>query len=77
VEESVVASLAEQGYEPEYGARPLRRVLRRRIENPLATELLEEHFRGARGVRVEPAGEGGAAGPLRFRPLDSPGNGIR
>ena len=77
VEESVVASLAEQGYEPEYGARPLRRVLRRRIENPLATELLEEHFRGARGVRVEPAGEGGAGGPLRFRPLDSPGNGIR
>jgi ATP-dependent Clp protease ATP-binding subunit ClpA len=73
----VISALAEQGYEPEYGARPLRRVLRRRIENPLATELLEEHFRGARGVRVEPAGEGGAAGPLRFRPLDSPGNGIR
>jgi ATP-dependent Clp protease ATP-binding subunit ClpB len=63
VEETVVASLAEQGYEPEYGARPLRRVLRRRIENPLATELLEEHFRGARGVRVEPGD------PLRFVPL--------
>ncbi|MFM7733040.1 MAG: ATP-dependent Clp protease ATP-binding subunit [Cyanobium sp.] len=63
VEETVVAALAEQGYEPEYGARPLRRVLRRRIENPLATELLEDHFRGARGVRVEP-GE-----PLRFVPL--------
>jgi ATP-dependent Clp protease ATP-binding subunit ClpA len=77
VEETVVASLAEQGYEPEYGARPLRRVLRRRIENPLATELLEDHFRGARGVRVEPAGEAGATGPLRFRPLDSPGNSIR
>jgi ATP-dependent Clp protease ATP-binding subunit ClpA len=53
VDESVVAALAEQGYEPEYGARPLRRVLRRRIENPLATELLEEHFSGAWGVRVE------------------------
>ena len=77
VEETVVASLAEQGYEPEYGARPLRRVLRRRIENPLATELLEDHFRGARGVRVEPAGEAGPTGPLRFRPLDSPGNSIR
>ena len=74
VDEAVVTSLAEQGYEPEYGARPLRRVLRRRIENPLATELLEEHFRGARGVRVEP----GAAGePLRFRPLESAGNSIR
>jgi ATP-dependent Clp protease ATP-binding subunit ClpB len=63
VEETVVAALAEQGYEPEYGARPLRRVLRRRIENPLATELLEDHFRGARGVRVEPGD------PLRFVPL--------
>jgi ATP-dependent Clp protease ATP-binding subunit ClpA len=31
VEEPVVALLAQQGYEPEYGARPLRRVLRRRI----------------------------------------------
>jgi ATP-dependent Clp protease ATP-binding subunit ClpB len=63
VEEPVVAALAEQGYEPEYGARPLRRVLRRRIENPLATELLAEHFSGARGVRVE------LAEPLRFVPL--------
>ncbi|MCS5693713.1 AAA family ATPase [Cyanobium sp. FGCU-6] len=67
VDEAVVALLARQGYEPEYGARPLRRVLRRRIENPLATELLAEHFRGARGVRVEPGGEEGA--PLRFRAL--------
>ncbi len=63
VEEPVVNALAEQGYEPEYGARPLRRVLRRQIENPLATELLAERFSGARGVRVEP-GE-----PLRFVPL--------
>jgi ATP-dependent Clp protease ATP-binding subunit ClpA len=78
VDEAVVSSLAEQGYEPEYGARPLRRVLRRRIENPLATELLEEHFRGAEGVRVEPGD------PLRFVPYPAPvpppaeaGEGIR
>ena len=71
VDEAVVSALAEQGYEPEYGARPLRRVLRRRIENPLATELLAEQFSGARGVRVEAleGGEQGAAGPLRFVPL--------
>jgi ATP-dependent Clp protease ATP-binding subunit ClpB len=65
VTEPVVQALAEQGYEPEYGARPLRRVLRRRIENPLATELLAERFSGMRGVRVE-AGEADA---LRFEPL--------
>jgi ATP-dependent Clp protease ATP-binding subunit ClpA len=59
----VVQALAEQGYEPEYGARPLRRVLRRQLENPLATELLAERFAGARGVRVEPGD------PLTFVPL--------
>ncbi|MDA1247379.1 MAG: AAA family ATPase, partial [Cyanobacteria bacterium] len=63
VPEPVVQALAEQGYEPEYGARPLRRVLRRQLENPLATELLAEHFTGARGVRVEPGN------PLTFVPL--------
>jgi ATP-dependent Clp protease ATP-binding subunit ClpA len=60
----VVAELARQGYEPEYGARPLRRVLRRLIENPLATALLEERFAQASRVRVEP-GETPQA-PLQF-----------
>ena len=46
--------LATQGYEPEYGARPLRRVIRRKLENPLASKLLEEHFRHAVAVRVQP-----------------------
>ncbi len=67
VEEEVIAALADQGYEPEYGARPLRRVLRRRIENPLATELLADHFSGARGVRVTPAAAGAAE--LTFLPF--------
>ncbi len=53
VEDAVVDALAAQGYEPEYGARPLRRVLRRRLENPLATELLEERFNGVSTVRVK------------------------
>jgi ATP-dependent Clp protease ATP-binding subunit ClpA len=66
VEEPVVQALAQQGYEPEYGARPLRRVLRRRLENPLATALLADSFRGARAVRVDlPAS---ADGELAFQP---------
>ena len=72
IDEAVVSRLAELGYEPEFGARPLRRVLRRRIENPLATELLEDHFRAARGVRVclgDPTGPDGAD-TLRFLPLE-------
>jgi ATP-dependent Clp protease ATP-binding subunit ClpA len=74
VDEEVVAALAVQGYEPEYGARPLRRLLRRRIENPLATELLEERFVGARGVRV--SGVPGADA-LAFTPLGEGGGNVR
>ncbi|MGC6482387.1 MAG: ATP-dependent Clp protease ATP-binding subunit [Synechococcus sp.] len=64
VEPPVVRALAQLGYVPEYGARPLRRVLRRHLENPLATELLEERFAGATAVRVM-AGDA-AADPFRF-----------
>jgi len=53
VEEAVVAWLAKESYDPEYGARPLRRLLRRKLENPLATALLEDQFSAARGVLVE------------------------
>ncbi len=67
VDEAVVTALADQAYEPEYGARPLRRVLRRRIENPLATELLADHFSGARGVRVAAAAAGSSE--LSFVPF--------
>jgi ATP-dependent Clp protease ATP-binding subunit ClpA len=68
VEADAVEALALQGYEPEYGARPLRRVLRRRVENPLATELLEERFSGARAVRVIPGAQ--ASEPFQFLPED-------
>mgnify|MGYP003325282298 FL=1 len=66
VDDDVVDRLARQGYEPEYGARPLRRVLRRQLENPLATELLEERFSGVRGVKVRAGASLDA--PLIFDP---------
>jgi len=78
VEESAVGLLAEQGYEPEYGARPLRRLLRRWIENPLATLLLEDRFRGCRGVRIAAAApEAARAAPLSFLPLAKEGADVR
>ena len=66
VGDGVADALARQGHEPEYGARPLRRVLRRQVENPLATQLLEERFAGATGVKVAVGGADGQ--PLRFEP---------
>ena len=45
--------LISKGYEPEFGARPLRRAVERYIEDPLAEELLRGSFEHATGVRVE------------------------
>jgi len=37
--------LAEKGYDPQFGARPLRRALQRFVENPLSVQLLKGEFR--------------------------------
>jgi ATP-dependent Clp protease ATP-binding subunit ClpB len=34
--------LADEGFDPAYGARPLKRIIQQRIANPLATSLLQE-----------------------------------
>jgi ATP-dependent Clp protease ATP-binding subunit ClpB len=36
--------LAEAGFDPVYGARPLKRAIQQQIENPLATEILSGKF---------------------------------
>lgn len=36
--------LTEAGYDPVYGARPLKRALQRELENPIATKILENAF---------------------------------
>ena len=45
--------LAEQGYDPVFGARPLKRTIQRMIENPLAVEVLAGHFGEGDHVIVE------------------------
>jgi ATP-dependent Clp protease ATP-binding subunit ClpB len=40
VTETARAAIAEEGFDPQYGARPLKRVIQSRITNPLASELL-------------------------------------
>jgi ATP-dependent Clp protease ATP-binding subunit ClpB len=45
--------LAEAGWDPAYGARPLKRALQRLVENPLALRLLEGEFGEGDTVRVE------------------------
>jgi ATP-dependent Clp protease ATP-binding subunit ClpB len=45
--------LAEAGWDPAYGARPLKRALQRLIENPLALRLLEGDFGDGDAIRVD------------------------
>ncbi|MCY4043306.1 MAG: ATP-dependent chaperone ClpB [Candidatus Dadabacteria bacterium] len=52
------AKLAEQGYDPEFGARPLKRVIRREIEDPLSKLLLEGKFGAGRTVKIGAGAKG-------------------
>ncbi len=45
--------LAEEGYDPVYGARPLKRVIQRRVQDPLALKLLQGEFAEGDTVRVD------------------------
>jgi ATP-dependent Clp protease ATP-binding subunit ClpB len=47
------AVLAEAGWDPTYGARPLKRAIQRMVENPLALRLLESEFAAGDTVRVD------------------------
>jgi ATP-dependent Clp protease ATP-binding subunit ClpC len=44
--------LAERGFEPEFGARPLRRVIQREVDNPMSRLLLDGRVRSGQQVRV-------------------------
>ena len=53
VAESALEKLAEAGFDPVFGARPLKRAIQSQIENPLAKELLEGHFSSGETILVE------------------------
>ena len=55
-------ALAEEGYDPHYGARPLKRALQRRVQNPLAMRLLQSEFKPGQTIEVDFEGGG-----FRFR----------
>ncbi|HXK24984.1 MAG TPA: ATP-dependent chaperone ClpB [Myxococcota bacterium] len=56
--------LADKGYDPHYGARPLKRVIQRMIQDPLAMKILEGEFPEGSRVRVDARVSGEA---LEFR----------
>ncbi|HWQ28516.1 MAG TPA: type VI secretion system ATPase TssH, partial [Dehalococcoidia bacterium] len=46
-------ALVREGFDPVYGARPLRRTVQRRVENPLAMRILAGEFQEGDHVRVD------------------------
>ena len=50
--------IADVGYDPKFGARPLARAIRRHIENPLSSSIINGEFEPGDTVLVDRAGEG-------------------
>ena len=53
VTESARNQIATEGYDPAFGARPLKRVIQQRLQNPLATEILRGHYAPGSGVKID------------------------
>jgi len=49
--------LADDGFDPAYGARPLKRAIQRLIENPLASQILSGRFAPGRVINVRVSGD--------------------
>jgi ATP-dependent Clp protease ATP-binding subunit ClpB len=60
-------ALAEAGWDPAYGARPLKRAIQRLVENPLALRLLEGDFADGDTIRVD-----AEDAEIRFEKLGTP-----
>jgi ATP-dependent Clp protease ATP-binding subunit ClpB len=52
VTDAALAELAKAGFDPVFGARPLKRAIQQHIENPLAKQILEGKFAAKDVVRV-------------------------
>jgi ATP-dependent Clp protease ATP-binding subunit ClpC len=50
---AALSKLADLGYDPEMGARPLRRVIQQKVEDPLSDSLLSEEFKDSRRILVD------------------------
>ncbi|MGM0574206.1 MAG: ATP-dependent Clp protease ATP-binding subunit [Myxococcota bacterium] len=68
VADAAVARIAAQGWDPAFGARPVRRAIRSLVEDPLSYKLIAGDFADADGLRVDVAPDD-ADETLVFEPL--------
>jgi ATP-dependent Clp protease ATP-binding subunit ClpB len=50
---AAISAIALEGYDPSYGARPLKRVIQQRVQNPLAVEMLKREFTEGSRVKID------------------------
>ncbi|MBP6366218.1 MAG: ATP-dependent chaperone ClpB [Nitrosomonas sp.] len=53
VSDAALAAISQAGFDPVFGARPLKRAIQADIENPLAREILEGHFVAKDTIKVD------------------------
>ncbi|HLD36936.1 MAG TPA: ATP-dependent Clp protease ATP-binding subunit [Planctomycetota bacterium] len=53
LEEDAIDFLIEQGYNPDFGARPLKRSIEKLIEDPLSEQILRDEFKGFNMVKIK------------------------
>ncbi len=58
ISEAALDKLGEAGFDPVYGARPLKRAIQQQLENPLAQRILAGEFVAEDEIRVDVSGEG-------------------
>ncbi len=56
ISDAALAKIADAGFDPLYGARPLKRAIQSELENPLAKEILSGRFAAKDTIRVDAAG---------------------
>ncbi len=71
VSERAIDLLCEEGYDPTYGARPLKRAIQRLLQDPLAKAILEGQYKPGDSIHVERDGDHLVIGQLAFRGSDN------
>ncbi len=69
--------LAKEGYDPAFGARPLRRAIQKYVESPLSVKILEGEYKAGEKVLVDANPERRADLPARRRPQAGQGRSSR
>ena len=69
-DKKVTEKLAREGYDPKFGARPLRRLIQRTVEDTMSEELLQGHIRLGQEIRLTV--KGGAIVPVGVNHEEAP-----